>query len=134
MSTRPALKPGRWVDIAIREKPVHDFREILFSQLVVLDLIPRLAQCLLGRFKELRPEPIALELELEVGYQGFGGAVAQALLHLAKGDSMHVFIVAGDAADVEHDSHRVDLLAQSSPGVFELSGEWSGVATQPGFR
>ena len=72
MGTRPALKPSCWLGIAIREKPVHDFREILFSQLVVLDLIPRLAQCLLGRFKELRPEPIALELELEVGHQGLG--------------------------------------------------------------
>ena len=77
---------------------------------------------------------ISLELELKVGHQRLGGAVAQALLHLAEGNGMHVLVVAGHAADVEDHGHRVDLLAKRFPGVFELSRQGGAVAIQPGLR
>ena len=77
---------------------------------------------------------VTLQLELEVGHQGLGGAVAQALLHLAEGDGMHVLVVAGDAADVEDHGHRVDLSAQGCPGVPEVLGLLGGVSLEPGLR
>jgi hypothetical protein len=72
--------------------------------------------------------------QLEVRDQRLGAAVAEALLHLAHRGGVDVLVVAGDAADVEDDRHRVDLLAQGAPGLAQLGRLRRGVAPSQGLR
>jgi hypothetical protein len=85
-----------------------------------------------GDLLKALPLLVALELELEVGDDRIGGAVAEALLDHAHGEGVDVLAVAGDAADVEDDGHRIDLGLEAGPGGAQLLAAGAEVAGEQG--
>ena len=106
--------------------------ELLLGHLPVLDLGPGAIQGLQGDLLKTLPLLVALELELEVGHDWIGGAVAEALLDHAHGEGVDMLAVAGDAADVEDDGHRVDLGLEAGPGGAQLLAAGAEVAGEQG--
>jgi len=128
----PAGVPGHRVGVTLGDHGVHDLRELLPGHLLVLDLRPRATEGLLGdRFKAL-PLLVALELELEVGDDVVGGAIAEVLLDHAHGEHVDMLAVAGDAADIEDDGHRIDPGHEAGPGGAQLVVLGAEVAGEQG--
>jgi hypothetical protein len=132
MGAGPAGVPGHRVGVALGVHGVHDHRELLLGHLLVLDLGPRAIERLLRDALEALPFLVALELELEVGHDRVGGAITEALLDHAHGERVDVLAVAGDAADVEDDGHRIDLGLEAGPGGAQLVVVGAEVAGQQG--
>ena len=128
----PAGVPGHRVGVALGVHRVHDHRELLLGHLLVLDRGPRAAERVLGDLLKALPFLVALELELEVGDDRIGRAVAEALLDHAHGERVDVLAVAGDAADVEDDRHRIDLGLEAGPGGAQLVVVGAEIAGQQG--
>ena len=78
------------------------------------------------------PLAVPLELELEVGDERLGAAVAEPPLDLPHGRRVNVLVVSRDAADIEHNGERVDLLPQLPPGVAKFRRPWGRVAAKQG--
>ena len=94
--------------------------EVVIGKRLSLDFIPRLAKCLFSDLEELRIPTISFQIQLEVGDRRIRNAISQPALKLADGGGVNVFVVPSNAANVEDDRNRVDLLTQTMPSVLQL--------------
>ena len=126
--------PAHRVGVLLRIKLGEHEREVLLSELLVLVLGPGSAEHPGGGFLEPLPLVVALELELEVGDERLGRAVAEPLLDLPDGRGVDLLVVAGDATDVEDDRERIDLPPQFVPGLPQFLRARGQVAAEQSLR
>jgi hypothetical protein len=99
---------------------VHHRGEGVLHELAVLELGPGLCVDLLGLLQKGFVQPLELELELVLGHEVGGGAVAETVLHLPHRHRMDVLVVPGLAPHVEHDGNGLDAVDETSPRQVEL--------------
>jgi len=126
------VHPGGGLGVQGRVEAVHDLREVVLGQEVVHGLGPGATQGLVGAGQELFPPAVALQLQLVVGHEVRGGAVAQPLLELAPGRQVDVLVLSGNRPDVEDHGQGIDLLEQTLPGFAQLLVERRAVPGQQG--
>ncbi len=117
-----AVHPGHGVLVELRAQGVHHRREVIFDELAVLELSPRLAVHPGHLVHEAVVEPLELELELVLRHQLARARVAEPLLHLAHDDRVDVFVVARFAPHVEDDRDGLQAGDELLPGEAEVGG------------
>jgi len=117
---RSAQHPRLGVGEDLGLQGVHHRGKGVLHELAVLELGPGLAVYLLGLLQERFVQPLELELELVLGHEVGGRAVAETVLHLPHHHRVNVLVVPGLAAHVEHDGDGLDAVHETSPGKVEL--------------